>query len=196
LTHPSTPALLPLQFQGRRRAAMRIRMTAGRYFAAAFVPLLVSACGALGPDQAAPSSPPANATATVTTTVTTTLTAMPSQAPSSAAASPTSSPTDQAMAEAAALARQACQAFTDAYAVGPSTLYFPRAEQFAAAAAARDIRWTSLSADIVSANRDHISNMSSEAGRRAQLALERAVAKPCRALGVEMVYNNGAPIGT
>lgn len=173
-------------------------MNAGKYLLAVMVPLMVSACAADSPPPTEPSTQPqptVTETATATTTVTTTVTATPSEAPS-AATVPTASPEDQAHADAVDLARQACQAFTDAYAIGPSTLYFPRAEQFAAAAAARDVQWMTLSADIVSANRDHMSNLSSEAGRRAQLALERAVAQPCRDLGVDMIYHNGDPIGT
>jgi hypothetical protein len=102
---------------------------------------------------------------------------------------------DAASQQAQELARQACQSFTDAYAVGPSSLYFPRAETLSAQAAERDVKWAMLAADMVSAaNRDSVA-MSYAAGRRAQKQMEKAVADACTDLGVNMVYHNGDPIG-
>src|SRR4051794_32770665 len=103
----------------------------------------LSACGG--------SHTSASPSATTTVTATATVTAIPSP---SAAPLPTPTPTptvDQATQQAAALARQACQSFTDAFVKGPSTLYFPRAAALGGQAAQRDVRWATLSSDIAAA---------------------------------------------
>jgi hypothetical protein len=131
--------------------------------------------------------------ATPAVTETVTVTASPSP---SAAAVPTATPTvDEQVTQATTLARQACQGFTDAFAKGPSSLYFPRAATLGAQAAQRDVRWATLSSDIAAAAASSAASFSSDVGRRDQVTMERSVAMPCRQLGITMIYHDESPIG-